>query len=553
MFTPQELYEARYYHAQHYMEQLQVASTLYREGGCYIGQALDKLEQDWQQIEQGQAWTASSLADAGAAWLCCQFPSVGADLLHLRYSVSDQMRWLEPALKAARQLGEAQAECDHLCKIGKACWAAGEAGLAVDHLQQALILAESIDYDVGVALAHYHLCEIAARQARAGAARQHAQKSLEIFEQLDDRKGYADALLALGFVDAMESYYAAADRHYQQSLAAYHELDHQEGEATALAHLGNMAISQRDFALAQRYFSASHAIYRQLGHQTGIALTFNRLGVVAASFGDFRTARERFEESLEVYARIGHQYGVAESHQKVGEIDQYTGNFEQAAERYQQALAIHRSMHNRYHIAHMLVILGNVMLNQNKFEEAKEWYKQGVELSREIDRKTTLATSLKGLGQIAVHHERNLAEGQQFFEEALAEAQAGNDLWVVADTLDELGQLALKMGKSDVAKQRLLEALNAAYSIEAASLVLNHIASFADYWAAVGQPARALELAHFVRGYPASLECTKEDMQTLAAQLEAELSPAAVAQTAERVEAKPLDVIVEELRAAVRD
>lgn len=553
MYAQQELHKARYSLAQYYLKQLQIASTLFRKGGSRTRQSLTRFDQDWGQIEQSQSWAAGRLDDEYAARLCCQFPAVGAELLIMQLSVSDQMRWLKPALAAAQQLGDPHAECDHLCLLSKAYWSAGEVDTAVEQLQRALMLAQSITYRAGIAQAHYHLCEIASHQARYDDAHQHAEVSLKLYEDLRDHKAYADVLLTWGFVDSTEGHYVDANRRYQQSLAIYRELGHQEGEATALARLGHMAGSQRDFALAQRYFMESHAIYSQLGHQSGIGYTLGMLGTVASCQGDYPTAREYYEKSLALHSRMGNQHGVAEAQQKIGEIAQYTGNFEEAFERYQQALDLYRSMNNRAQTAYLLMCLGNAMLNQARFTEAEQWFNEGVTISREIGRKTVLAISLKGLGQIAVHHERDYPRARQFFEQALAEAQANNDLWAGADVLDELGQLAVKMGQMNTAKHRLLEAVDTAYRIAVPSLILNHMASFAEYWAAAGQPTKALELAIFVRDHPATLETTKEDMLSFTDRLEAEISPDAAWAAADRVEAKDLHTIVKELREAARD
>lgn len=553
MYAQQDLHQARTSLAQHYLKQLRIASSLFRKGGPRIRQSLAKFDQDWGQIEQSQSWTAGRLDDEYTARLCCQFPAAGAELLTMRLSVSDQIRWLKPALAAAQQLGESRAECDHRCLLSKAYWLAGDVDTAVEQAQRALMVAESISYRAGIAQAHYHLCEIASHQARYEDARQHAAISLALYENLRDRKAYADVLLAWGFVDSTEGHYSEADRRYQQSLGIYRELGHQEGEATALARLGHMAGSQRDFALAQRYFADGHALYVQLGHQAGIGSTLSMLGTVASCQGDFPTARGYYEKSLELYTRIGSQHGVAEAQQKMGEIAQYTGNFEEAFERYQQALALYRSMNNRAQTAFLLMCLGNAMLNQGRFAEAEQWFSEGATISREIDRKTVLAISLKGLGQIAVHHEQNYPKARQLFEQALAEARANTDLWASADILDELGQLAVKMGQMDTAKQRLLEAVDTACRIAVPSLILNHVASFAEYWSAAGQPSKAVELAIFVRDHPAALEATREDMLAFITRLEAELSPGAAAQAAGRVAAKTLDTVVEELREAARD
>lgn len=70
------LLETQRHHAQYYLDILHATNEYYETGGDNIPQALAQFDQDREQIEQGQAWSAThSKQDNEAKALCSAWPN----------------------------------------------------------------------------------------------------------------------------------------------------------------------------------------------------------------------------------------------------------------------------------------------------------------------------------------------------------------------------------------------------------------------------------------------------------------------------------------------
>jgi len=539
MFLAQELQDARYHHARHYLHQLQIAASLYQQGGQQIQRSLTKFDQDWPQIAQGQSWAAHSGAERQAARLCCDFMRVGADLLNLRQSVAERRRWFDSVVAAARSLRWRDAECDALIHLGRALWLSGEVDQASDCLLQALELAEAGQTPARIARAHRYLGDIQAEQSAYAEARQHSSISLRIYEAIGDQHGIADVLCSLGNLALMVNDFPEASRFLDASLSAYRALDDRVGEANVLFCLGRLAGRQRDFVRAERCFSDSHAVYADLKHLEGLGQTCNMLGTTAMAVGDFARARTWFEQSLKAHSSLGSQDGIASAYMKLGEVEQYTGEFDRSEQHYRAALEIFQRMRNLYHAAGVAHRLGMLALTTGDDADAETWLTQTVAWCRAVGRSLG-ASALGGLGQIAVKH-KQYEQAATLFADGLAEAQG--DAWIIANLHQEWGNMDLLLNQRDSARDHFAQALEIARAIEAVPLVLSTLGSAARLLIDV-QPEQALETAWFIYAHPAASQGDKNDVWPLIEMLQAKLAPQVAAHSRAQAQSATIESLI---------
>jgi tetratricopeptide (TPR) repeat protein len=542
MLTLTEFHEAKYNHAAFYVKQLQLANVLYRKGGAQIGHSLTKLSQDWAQIEQGQSWAVSAIDEERATRLCSEFASAGVDLLSLRQSTADRIRWLETAVEATQRLGQDRVEAEHLCQLGRVYWQAGRVERAVECLQEALAIAQAVRYQPSIAQAHYYWSEITTSQADYEASKEHCAICLPLFERLKDSRGVADSLASLGNVALFQDEYDLATDYFQRSLLLYRTLGEQVGEARVLARFASLAGSLRDFTLAEQYSTQSYQIYCRLNHLEGMGLTLNLLGTCATCRGDYGQAAAWFQDSLKTFERLGSPDGIAGAHYKLGEVEHYTGNYAQSREHYRTALEIYQSIKNAARIAGIIFRLGNVARTIQDYEEATQWFQQCLDLCREQDNKSLFAASLNALASMAYEQQR-YEEAQPLFETALAAALEVDDTWVIADIHQEWGGMLMEMDQLSPAKEHLYQALTLAVDMEAVPLALSIVGSVAKLMHLSSQPDQALALATYIYEHPASLETDKDTAQALLQTLPSTLSP----QAAARFRGQDLKMVVQTL------
>lgn len=110
-----------------------------------MAQGLDLFDEEWSNICHGQEEAAKYADDdKEAAWCCDRYAGYGASILHVRQHPSDQIRWLESALKAARALNDRVTEAVHLGNIGIAHYLLGDSHRAIEYHNLNLTVAREI-------------------------------------------------------------------------------------------------------------------------------------------------------------------------------------------------------------------------------------------------------------------------------------------------------------------------------------------------------------------------------------------------------------------------
>lgn len=540
MVTMQDLREAHYRHARHYLEQLRIANQLYRSGGERVWKSLSQFQQDWDQIERSQSWAAQHVTDSLAAGLCSEYPLAGSDVLLLRHTVADRITWLQAALTASVELRLLRSQCALLCSLGQAHWEAGDVARAKDFLERAIALAEETNDPGNLALAHYHLGGIAEKQFDLATASDHTQTCLDLYTALNDQRGIASAMLQFVSIRLEESRYDEAEQYAQASLERFRAIGDHPGVAHTLARMGSLAAKQRHFELAAQHVEQSYEVYRDLGDPEGQGATLKLLGVIATVQGQFAEARQWYEESLALYQRLGHQHGIGLAHMNLGENDQYTGASEQALEHYGKALAIFRSLGTVDEVANTLFRMGNTVEKTGRIEQAIQWVSEACSMYQDLGNQSMLAASLSLLGMFS--NERHaLAQAEAYLTDGLAAADAAADPWATASVHFNWSELERLRGAFGKARDHWCLAFEQVMSFQSLPMALEGLRYLVSILVPSGQLELAYELAYFIAGHSSTLDGVKADAVTILNEIEAQL-PGEVRQAATaRAQACDLD------------
>ena len=135
---------ARISHASYYANVLFSIDQMYHQGGKNILPALCQYDTEWPNMEAGRVASALYLEeDQEAAQACNRYAWQGA-INALRLKPKDRVKWLEDGLRAARVLGNREAEAAHLGNLGLAYADLGETRKAIEHHEGHLKIAREI-------------------------------------------------------------------------------------------------------------------------------------------------------------------------------------------------------------------------------------------------------------------------------------------------------------------------------------------------------------------------------------------------------------------------
>lgn len=315
--------EAARRHATYYADVLAQADDLYQKGGDSIKPGLALFDLEWGNIQAGEAWAgAHAERDNGAARLCSGYASAGAYCLHLRLHPRERICWLEPALAAARRLGDRRAEYVHLGNSGYAYLDAGEYRRAIDCYEHALPIAHELVH-----------------QLREG----------------PDLGNLGRDLGQLGRAYHGLGEYCRAVDYHNQALAIVRKIGSRQSEGNALRRSEGNALDDLGSAYnclgehrrAIKYHEQAHAIFREIRHPRGEGRVLCNLGKAYYSLGEYRRALEFHERQLTITGGIGDRQGEGNALSGLGVAHYSLGEYRRAIEYHEQHFAITREVGDR--------------------------------------------------------------------------------------------------------------------------------------------------------------------------------------------------------------
>jgi tetratricopeptide (TPR) repeat protein len=322
------------------------------------------------------------------------------------------------AARAARALGDRQAESGALTDLGVIYRLTGDYPGAAQALEQALEIYRDLGDRGGEATALANLGDLYSQTGDISGAAQVLEQALEIYRDLGDRFGQANALSSLGAAGLLRGDYPSAAQALEQALEIYRDLGDRGGEATALANLGDLYSQTGDISGAAQVLQEALEIYHDLGDRFGQAGALTYLGFIYRLTGDYPGAARSLQEALAIHRDLGDRFGQANALGGLGAVSRLTGDYQSASHNLEQALAIYRDLSARGGEATALNELGALNQILGNLSKADACYQQALDLSRAIGSSWDQAHALAGLGRSALAAGRGL-DAQALLRQAL--------------------------------------------------------------------------------------------------------------------------------------
>ncbi len=330
------------------------------------------------------------------------------------------------------------------------------------------------------------------------------QESLDMFRELGARREMAYALCNLG--DFVSWRGGEGKPFHQEALVISRGVGDRMGIALSLSGLGSDATDKGDYGAAKQLFQESLAIFRELGNQEGITKSLGWLGYIAWLLGEYGQAEQLFRESLARSREVGDQRGIADALQGLAMADAGLKEYKQVKLLSQESLAIFKEIGDLLGLETVLGNLAEFANVQGEYAEAIQLAQEGLAISRKIDEPSGIAWALRALGDAACGL-GDLPEARRYHHQAL------EVITTIAQTF----------------------------------YASRFLVGIAALLAAEGEKERALELLALVLHHPISWQWAKDRAMPLITELEAELSPDAVAAAQARGRALDLEATVAEL------
>ena len=363
---------------------------------------------------------------------------------------------------------------------------------------------------------------------------------------------------------------------YTTGLRAAQRLERTSLVARQLFRLGTIHRDLAKYDVAQGYIEQSLALARESEIQDLVADCYNELGIIAKRLGQHREAWDWAQQALDVARTLANNIRVANCLRSLSTIAYEMGNVENAIELARESYAIFEAIGAPRDIAHLAYMIGSMLLSdETQLEDARrflwrayEMYKQigikrlaasaacniasdlmenlndyerAIQLAedalvtyRSLDYPLGICNALTILGEVALK-QGNLQRARDWFAEGLALAYDTRSAWDIINLLLGLGKVANQARQFEEAQQHLVEALKVAvdgHMTGLALLALIHLAiPLAQH---TGQTERAVELIGLARSHPVTSSDVAREAESILAQLDLDLPQQAIDQALER-------------------
>jgi tetratricopeptide (TPR) repeat protein len=304
-----ERYATPMRHATHYLTVLRECDALYKKGGDAIKSGLALFDVERRNIEAGQAWACRhSSEDEAAAWLCNEYPIVGAYVYMLRGHPREFISWYEAALAAARQLKDRISEGWHSGNLGYAYEKLGEYRRAIEFHEQQLTIAREIGdrRGEGNGLGNLGVAYVSLGEIRR--AIEFHEQQLTIAREIGDRRIEGNGLGSLGNAYLGLGEMRRAVEFYEQVLVVSREIGDRRIEGMALGNLGSAYANLGETHRAFEFFEQQLTIVREIGDRQSEGNALFNTGWVFETLGDRAKAIAHVEAALEIYEQIESPY-----------------------------------------------------------------------------------------------------------------------------------------------------------------------------------------------------------------------------------------------------
>jgi tetratricopeptide (TPR) repeat protein len=236
-----------------------------------------------------------------------------------RGHLHDQVTVWHTALDAAAHLPDPTTGIRAHRLLGLACADVGRHEEAIDHLHQALSLAE---HDLPhQAVTHLMLARTWEQRGDDKRALDHSSRALDIYRDLNQPVWEAHSLNAVGWYAARLGDFDTARTHCQAALTLHQHHHDPDGEATAWDSLGYVAHHTGHHHRAIDNYNRALILRRNLAHTPRTADTLAALGHPHAALGHYHDVRAVWQEALQLYQEQGRDHDVERVQQQLDALD----------------------------------------------------------------------------------------------------------------------------------------------------------------------------------------------------------------------------------------
>ena len=238
------------------------------------------------------------------------------------------------------------------------------------YAQEALDLADSLDYQKGIARAKNYLGIYYAISGDIEQAQSLNKESVVIAKEIGDDVILASAYNDLGILSMNSGQGKQAMEYYHMSLEYAEETEDVFSICLAHNNLGNYFLKEKDLTTAQRHLERILDYRDVLLDESLLANSLASLGRVMIQQVRFMAAEEYFNEALEISKRVGDLATQALSYSGLSMIHDITHENAKAISMSEKAVSIAESLGDKEILIEVYIEQFHILVNNQRLDEA---------------------------------------------------------------------------------------------------------------------------------------------------------------------------------------
>ncbi len=273
--------------------------------------------------------------------------------------------------------------------------------------QEALQLAQQIDFKKGIGNALHNLANYHWRKGNLAQALKFYNKADQVWEKIGDKNNRASTMGNIGVIYADQGNYPKALDAYFKALKLSRQLKNTEDIGTWLYNIGNVYFEQNNYSKARSFYKKALQQFRKIDNKRGIAGNFGSIGIIYSKQKKYAKALDYFRKALRISKKIGNKRLVASwysnlgtmyldiyeadtmVHERKGPTEQYTALtrhtlLDSAIACQERAYTIRKAMGAKESLTLSLVNIGDILGHQQHYTKALQRYRLGYKLADSI-------------------------------------------------------------------------------------------------------------------------------------------------------------------------
>ncbi|MGB5497493.1 MAG: tetratricopeptide repeat-containing sensor histidine kinase, partial [Maribacter sp.] len=338
-----------------------------------------------------------------------QIEKIDSNKVNILLELVDEYRYENPkkaernvvsALKVSAQMEEEKFEVLALVSRAELLTDRSSYDSAFTFFQNALSIAESINFDDGKSTALIGLGNAHTRKRNLNKGEEYLQLNIDFAKEIRDFEGVASSYNNLGNVFNERGEYKKAMEAYTEASKVNTQIGNEKNAGINMANIGLIHQKLANYNEAIFYYTKSDSLFKKFDFLPGQAFLMKNMGIVLRNQGKPEEALLRYQKALESYNKMGSKREISQVYQNIGNIYSDEKQPGEAVENYRRSLFIAEEIGDSINMAMASQALGQEYFYFKKLDSSEIYSGKAVRIAQDIGTDLTEMDGYKTLSEV---------------------------------------------------------------------------------------------------------------------------------------------------------